>query len=188
MTGYTDYMFLLRPDGEICNEIKNYKKFAAGLVGDYPSMHSTAHISVAKYIRGKPYIMQQAIDSLHNKLSTMPVVQLQLNGFKFFIHKNDTYTIYAAIEPTFQSERWFASLSKQMSLAKGTFVPHITVARTINENAFFKLWPHFKYFNFKQHCTLSCLTVLQRETLNSNAKWAIYKEFKFKPVSAEQLA
>lgn len=188
MSGYMDYMLLLRPDEEICREIKGYKNFASELVGDYPSMHSTPHISVMKYTRRKPYIMRQAIDGLNISLKAMPAVQLKINGFKFFIHKNDTYTIYAAIEPTFQSDRWFALLSKHLRLPKGSFIPHITIARTINENAFFKLWPNFKYINFQRRFLVNCLTVLERETLNSRAKWAIYQEMLFKVINEDQPA
>ncbi len=188
MRGYTDYMFLLRPDEHVCQEIKSYKNFAAGLVGDYPSMYSTAHVSVMRYDRRKSYIMQQAIDTLQIKLRKLPTIELQINNFKFFIHKNDTYTIYAAIEPTMQSDQWFTAFSKQLNLAKGSFIPHITIARTINENAFFKLWPQFKYMTFKRQFVVNSLTILDRETLNSRAKWAIYREIKFQPKPENQPA
>ena len=148
-------------------------------MGDYPSMNSTAHISVTRYDRRKSYIMQQAIDGLQIKLIRMPVITLTTADFRCFKHKNDTYTIYVAIEPTMQSDQWFASLSKILNLPKGALTPHITIARTINENAFFKLWPQFKYMKFKQQFKVNALTVLERETLNSKAKWAIGREIKF---------
>ncbi|OKS85852.1 hypothetical protein RG47T_1298 [Mucilaginibacter polytrichastri] len=181
-------MLLLRPDDRICAEISSYKKFAAGLIGDYPSMGSTAHISVSKYTRKKPYIMRPAIETLQPKLKGMPAVTLQINNFKFFVHKNNTYTIYAAIEATYQSDNWFAALGKQLHISKSQLTPHITIARSINENCFYKLWPHFKYITFRQRFMINSLTVLERETLNSQSKWSIFHEFMFEHKTAASFA
>lgn len=179
MHGYTDYMLLLRPDEHISYQISNYKTLAAGIIGDFPSMRSAAHISVIHYTRKKPYIMRPAIDDLERKLSTMKAVRLQLNNFRFFVHKNDTYTIYAVIEPTYKTDGWFSILAKHMHINKNQFIPHITIARSINENSFLRLWPHFKYLVFRETCLINSLTVLERETLNSRAKWDIYRDIKF---------
>ncbi len=187
MTGYSDYMLLLRPDERICAEISSYKKLAAGLIGIYPSMGSTAHISVAKYTRTKPFIMRPALEGLQPRLKSMPAVTLQVNNFKFFVHKNNTYTIYAVIEATYQSDNWFAALGKLLRISKSQFMPHITIARGINENSFYKLWPHFKYLTFRQRFMLNSLTVLERETLNSQSKWSILHEFMFEHKTAPAL-
>jgi 2'-5' RNA ligase len=187
MTGYFDYMLLLRPDERICAEINSYKKLAAGLIGNYPSMGSTAHISIVKFPRKKPYIMRPAIEGLQPKLKNMQVVTLQINNFKFFVHKNNTYTIYAVIEATYQSDNWFAALGKQLRITKSQFTPHITIARSINENSFYKLWPHFKYIIFRQRFMVNSLTVLERETLNNQSKWIIFHEFIFEHKTADSL-
>jgi 2'-5' RNA ligase len=188
MTEYADYMLLLRPDERICAEIAGYKKFAAGLIGDYPSMASTAHISISKYTRKKYYVMRPAIESLQPKLKGMSSIMLQVNNFKFFVHKNNTYTIYAAIEATYQSDNWFAALGKQLHISKSQFTPHITIARSINENCFYKLWPHFKYITLKHQFTINSLTVLEKETLNSHSKWSILHEFMFEHKMAPSFA
>jgi 2'-5' RNA ligase len=187
MTGYSDYMLLLRPDERICAEISSYKKLAAGLIGNYPSMGSTAHISIARYTRTKPYMMRPAIERLQPKLKNMQAVTLQINSFKFFVHKNNTYTIYAVIEATYQSDNWFAALGKQLRISKSQMTPHITIARSINENSFYKLWPHFKYIIFRQRFMVNSLTVLERETLNNQSKWAIFHEFMFEHKTADAL-
>lgn len=187
MTSYMDYMLLLRPDDRVCAEISGYKKFAAGLVGNYPSMGSTAHISIAQYTRKKPYIMRPALDGLQPKLKVIPAVSLQINNFKFFVHKNNTYTIYAAIEATYQSDNWFTTLGRHLRISKSQITPHITIARTINENSFYKLWPHFKYITFRQRFMVNSLTVLERETLNSQSKWAIYHDYLFEQKTADML-
>lgn len=187
MSGYCDYMLLLRPDEPVNARIAYYKAFAEGLIGNYPSARSTAHISIAQYIRRKPFVMRPAIDDLHPRLRTMKAVTLQINNFNFFVHKNDTFTIYAAIEPTYRGDNWFNTLAQHLHVNRKSFIPHLTIARAINENAFYKLWPQFKYMVFRQPFVIDNLTVLERETLNSYSKWSIYHEFKFESEAESDL-
>ncbi|MCJ8209513.1 2'-5' RNA ligase family protein [Mucilaginibacter sp. RS28] len=179
MSGYRDYMLLLRPDEFVTGKIAYYKAVAESLVGEYPSCKSTAHISIAQYPRQKPFMFQPALDILQRKLETLKPVSVTVNNFKFFVHKNNTYTIYAAIDLNLQSDNWFNQICKHMRINRKSLTPHITVARTINENQFLRLWPHFRFVPFKAQCLLDNLTVLEKETLNPSSKWSICREFKF---------
>ena len=176
MTGYKDYFVLLRPDELVSIEINNCKGYARTIIGDYKSLHAAPHISVIKYLRQKPFIIEQSIDILCIQLRRLPAVTLQVNHFNYFIHKNDTYTIYAALQPTNQSDKWFTDLRKQLNIAKGQLFPHITVARTIDENSFLKLWPHFRYRQCRLNFHVNYITILERESHNTQARWKIYRE------------
>lgn len=188
MHGYNDYMLLLRPDEHISFQIGNFKAFAANIIGDYPSMHSAAHISIKQYPRQKQYVIKPAMESLERNLNIMRAIRLQINNFRFFATKDARYTIYAVIEPTYKSDEWFSTLCKHMHINKKQLVPHITVVRTIDENSFLRLWPHFRYKVFRDSFLVTHFTILERETLNTRAKWQIYRDIKFRPLEEDSIA
>ncbi|QQL50943.1 2'-5' RNA ligase family protein [Mucilaginibacter ginkgonis] len=187
MTGCRDYNVLLRPDELLCFEISNLKGFAYSLIGEYKSRQSTAHISVMIYQRQKPYIMEQAIDNLNIRLRQMPAVKLQLNNFNFFIHKNDTFDIYAAIEPSAVSDKWFAELRKQFRISKSQLLPHISIARAISVDQFYRLWPRFRYMKCRITFHINCISILERDSLDKRLKWNIYREVFLKTKDEQML-
>lgn len=179
MVGYKDYFLLLSPDDKIKERINYYKEFATSLIADFPSAGSKAHVSIKQYIRQKPYLLEQMIDQLELKLRTMPPVTFKIDDFKFFIHPNSYMTIYAAIQPNYATDKWLALLRQQLKLSIIDFIPHITVARKIDIDSFYKLWPRFHYFNCKESFLIDRLYILERETFGADKKWKIYKELPF---------
>jgi 2'-5' RNA ligase len=179
MSAYKDYLFLLRPTELVARQIKFFKEKALEMIGPYPSFKSSAHISLIEYPRQKPFMMQPAIDTMAQKIEGFPSIQIQINGFNFFEHSEDKLTIFAAIQPTYQSDKWFDNLYKQ-SLLKKKSTPHITIARNIPVDSFYKLWPYFRYSNYKERFDITALTILERETLDPFKKWQIHREIPFR--------
>jgi len=179
MSAYKDYMFLLRPSALVNQQIKFFKEKAAAHIGVFPSLKSSAHISITEYTRQKPFMMEPALDMATKRIERMAPVQLQINGFNFFPHGEERMTIYAVIQPTYQTDKWFDTLSKQLQLKK-KITPHITIARSIGIDAFYQLWPHFRPIAYKERFEVTQLTILERETFAPNKKWEIYREIPFK--------
>ena len=179
MTDYNDYLFLLEPSDEVKEQIRHYKLKAGEYIGQYPGMKSTAHLSICDISRQKPHIINTFIESVKNKVQSMPPVMLQINGFEYFVHGDDHMTIYAAIKPTYKTDNWFALLKKQLNIKK-QITPHITVTKYIPADGFYKLWPELRLLPYKESFTVDKLTILVRETFKPNTRYEVYDRLYFK--------
>ena len=179
MESYYDYLFLLQTSEEVKKQIGHCKFKASDYIGPYPGMKSTAHVSIENLVRQKPYVVKSMVDMLRNKITSMPPVTLQIDGFHFFTHNESYMTIYAAIKPSYKTDNWFNLLKKQLN-AKKHITPHITVTKHIPVDAFYKLWSELRLVSYKETFTAHKLTILQRETFRPNAKYSIYDELHFK--------
>lgn len=179
MTGYADYLFLLSPPQTVIDEIARYKKASAKHIGDFQSMHSPAHISLAHIERQKPYFAENTLSRTEQKLAIMPPVLLHIDGFKFFEHLHDKKTIYAAILDTPAVDNWFDLMKKNLGIKK-VFVPHITVCRNITDEQFNTLWPHFRHKKWTEPFWANQLAITRRETFEPYAKWQTVKTIAFK--------
>ncbi len=179
MTGYKDYYILISPEGQIKDSIRKFKSIAKEIIHNFPSENSPAHLSIKKYHRQKPYMLEQLIDQLTCKIKAMPPVDLQVDNFKFFLHAEGFATVYAAIKPDYKADNWLALLRRVLKLNDNEFTPHITVARKIPMDAFYKVWPRFCNLHCRETFTVDRLYILEKETFNTNAKWSIYRELLF---------
>jgi 2'-5' RNA ligase len=178
MESYNDYLFLLQPSEPVKQQISHCKVKATEYIGIYPGMKATAHVSITDLTRQKPYFIKTLVDSVRNKIASMPAVTLEIDGFRFFIHNEEYMTIYAAIKPTHKTDNWFTLLKKQLN-CKRNVTPHITVTRHIPVDSFYKLWPQLRLFPYKETFTADKLTILERETFKPDAKYRIYEELYF---------
>lgn len=178
MSAYKDYLFLLRPTDLVNRQIKFFKEKAAEMIGPYPSYKSSAYLLLMEYTRQKPFMMEPAIDRVSKQIEALPPMQLQINGFNFVEHSENSLSIFATLQPTYQSDTWFDKLYKELML-KPRITPHITIAPAIPVNSFYKLWPYFRYSNYKERFDVTALTILERETLAPIKKWQIHREIPF---------
>jgi len=180
MDSYNEYMFLLKPSETVKQKISACKIGASQFIGSYPGMHSTAHISILKTQRSKPYLVRPFIARIKSKMSTMPPISIDVDGFSFFLHGGDLMTIYATVKPSYRTDNWFALLQQQLGLKNLKLTPHLTVVKTIPVNAFYQLWPKFKQLHYQESFIADRLTILEREAFNKHARWTIYDELPFK--------
>jgi 2'-5' RNA ligase len=178
MKGYADYLLILSPPDEISEQIDQHKQSAAGIIGNYDSMYSKAHISVKPMPRRKPYMAGPELAGLKTNVKLLPPVTLVIDGFDFFNHGEEYRTVYAKIQSTTFTAQWFKALKKALNV-KDYLVPHITIARNIHKDDFEKLWPHFRKIKWVQDFEVSKLTILQREALNTFAHWEVLMEIPF---------
>jgi hypothetical protein len=180
MESYNDYMFLLKPSEPVKQVVKKCKEGVGEFIGPYAGMNGKAHISIFSKERCKPYLVRPYITSLKNKIASMPPVTIEIDGFSFFVHGPKKMTIYAQIKPSYKLDNWLELLKQQLDLKNLRLTPHITITKTIDIDSFYRVWPIFKYLNYKETFTVETLTILERETLNNRSKWMVYEELPFK--------
>lgn len=187
MKGYTDFLMLLSPSDKVKAVVSTHKCHAANIIGNYESMHSTAHISIKMLHQQKTFLTEPGILAFRKRLCLIPPVTLSIDGFDYFNHGEEFKTIYARIRSTPETTHWFKMLKQHLHV-KEFMVPHITICRNIPVADFDKLWPHFKAMEWKETFTVNALTVLQRETFASFAKWEPFTELPFESKTQYSLA
>jgi hypothetical protein len=187
MKGYTDFLILLSPSDKVKEIVQQHKFYAADVIGNHESMHSIAHISIRKMVRQKTFLTEPGILAFRKRLCLIPPVILTIDGFDYFNHGEEFKTIYARIRSTPEISQWFKMLKKHLYM-KEFMVPHITIARNVPVADFNKLWPHFKAINWTETFTVNELTVLQRETFATFAKWEPFTQLKFEGKTQYSLA
>jgi 2'-5' RNA ligase len=178
MRHYCDYFLLLSPNEHIDEVIQQHKRYAASVIGHYPSEQPQAHISIDKRTRQKAFIAEPILESMKKGMQSMPPINLTIDGFDYFNHGNDYRTIYASLRSDHITTLWFKTLKKHLYLRE-FMVPHITICRNIPTADFEKLWPHFKAINWVENFTINELTILQRETFDTFAEWQPYLALPF---------
>jgi len=176
MTGYHDYLIILTPPENIVNYVRSLKDFSAGIIGEYDSRFSKAHITVQPWPRKRPVWIEPLIPKLERDLQTLPPLIADLNGFDYF-DQQEQQTIYAKLVSTPQTKVWFKLLRKFFSTPP--FEPHMTIARSIPNESFKKLWPNFKNRPFTGQLQIDKLTILRRETIGYDKTYKVFKEIPF---------
>lgn len=178
MKNYADFMILLSPPDKVKALVRDYKLYAAEVIGNYEGTHSIAHISIKKMHRQKSFLTAPLILGLNTKLAATPPVILTIDGFDYFNHGEDFKTIYAKIVSTPEITQWFKTLKKHLNI-KEFMVPHITITRNIPVSDFNRLWPHFKSIKWTESFTINELLVLEKETFAPFAKWEEFTRLPF---------
>ena len=187
MKGYTDFLMILSPSDKVKAMVQNHKTYAANIIGNYESMHATAHISIKMLHRQRSFLTEPGIIDFRRRLCLIPPVTLSVNGFDYFNHGDDFRTIYLRLSNSAETSHWFKMLKHHLHI-KDFMVPHITICRNIPTTDFEKLWPHFKAAEYRDSFSVNALTVLQRETFASLAKWEHYTELPFESKTQYSLA
>jgi 2'-5' RNA ligase len=176
MTGYYDYLIVLSPSENIINRVKKYKGFSFNQIGEYESLHSQAHITVQFWPRKKPLWVEPLIPKLERELQLLPVAAMDINGFAFF-NQHTSKTIYAKLKWSQLNDVWFKQVARYFN--KRSFEPHITIAKSLPDDAFSKLWPTFKNREWDEHFKINKLVILKRETIGYDRSYKVFKEIYF---------
>jgi 2'-5' RNA ligase len=178
MKNYMDFMLVLSPSAKVKAIVHEHKQHAASIIGDYESVKSIAHISIKRLSRQKTFLTEPDKAILSKNLALIPPVTLTIGDFDYFNHGQEFKTIYARIRSTPSTSLWFKELKRHLNF-KEFLVPHITITRNISVAQFNQLWPHFNAVKWEESFTVNTLTVLQKETFASFAKWEVYTELSF---------
>lgn len=176
MTGYQDYLIVLSPPENIIGSVKKLKDFSFSKIGGYDSHYSKAHITIQPWPRKKPVWIEPLVPKLVRDLQTLPPITLNISGFAYF-DQQDYKTIYAKLNSTPATKIWFNTLRRFFSNENSA--PHITIARSLPNEGFDKLWPHFKNMPWNEQFKVDKLTILRREMIGHEKMYRVFKEIPF---------
>src|ERR1700744_5090196 len=130
MRHYCDYFLLLSPSEHVNEVVQQHKQHATNVIGNYPSEHSKAHISIDRKTRQKAFIAEPLLEAMKIGMRSLPPITLTIDGFDYFNHGSDYKTIYASLRSNHVNTLWFKTLKKHLQLRE-FMVPHITICRNI---------------------------------------------------------
>ncbi|WP_428331408.1 2'-5' RNA ligase family protein [Mucilaginibacter sp.] len=176
MTGYHDYLIVLSPSLSVAKSVESAKNLCFKKIGEYNSHYAKAHITIQRWPRKRQEWIEPMIPKLERELKSLPPVLLDIDGFDFFDHQTNP-TIYAKLNSTPLTQVWFKHLRRFFS--KPDFEPHITIARSIPNEDFFKIWPYFKHSVWNEPFKVDKLTILRREMIGHDKSYKLFKEIAF---------
>jgi hypothetical protein len=179
MVAYADYLMVITLPDNIVKEISRYKRASVNLIGHFEGMHGSAQIIISHQVRCKPFFVEPAIERMVKRLNTMPPIELKIDGFGFYNEGPFAKTVYALVESSAKTDKWFRLLFKQLGIKVKNFEPHIVIAKNIPQTAFIKLWRNFENRPFSETFMVDSLTILHRETFVEYCEWRVYRELFF---------
>ncbi|RYY06398.1 MAG: hypothetical protein EOP43_06485 [Sphingobacteriaceae bacterium] len=163
-----DYLLVIPLDEKIVSKFIFLKLKAWELIGDYPSLHSKAHITVNHDPNIEGYIFEKKLIYYQRKLSFVNDFKVNVSGFGFFRHNANSYTIYAKVKPDNVLKNRLHNFDRTFS--KGVVkTPHITIAKTVSKPKYEKLWSYFEHFKLECSFYADKITVLETPTRKFNS-------------------
>ena len=174
------YFLIISPPNEIKSKVKSlkYKLHRAVGLSDY-NLFSVPHISLMSFHTMRP-VNERFFQALQQLFSKNHSFEIDLNGFYYFEHGNESNTIYVKIENSFQIVKVYHELHTLLGLRVREYVPHLTVARTVSRNRFHKSYDLIKQHHFSEKFTCNQVTVLERKLQHGVvSNYRIVKEIEF---------
>lgn len=158
-----DYLIVISPVDAVSTKIMYYKLKAWELIGDYPSLHSKAHITVNHDPNIQSLVFEEKLAYYQRKLTNINSFEMKVCGFGRFKHNANSYTIYAKIEINRVVEETLSTLNRTFS--KGMVkTPHIIIAKTISKEKADILWQYFADLKFERSFYADKIDVLETPT------------------------
>jgi len=170
--GIRELLFVIRPPQHILSDVSVLKDDVHYLVGRaLPDRYTPAYISLFRYSDNE--------DRMHHMIRFAEARAAELEPFNVFLKDFGVFfngalrTIYLDIVNKAPVQELFEKIVRD----DPDFIPHIPIARNINNQDFLRCWPYLKglrYSNQYFHCDR--ITVLARR----ERKWEFYKEILLK--------
>lgn len=170
------YLLVLSPPDEHMDKIKRLKYHLNNLayLGSY-NLFSVPHITLAR------------MQSVHRQLATFGKalqknftghgpLTIRLNGYHYFEQGADLRTLYLNIEDPGPVETVYTQLNTCLGLPLKTYIPHLTVAKTISTESFSELFPIVTEQGYDD--TFICDHILVLERTIKQQKVSHYKPVK----------
>jgi 2'-5' RNA ligase len=174
------YFFIISPPDAIKSKVKSlkYKLHKAVGLSDY-NLHSVPHISLMSFHTMRP-VNERFFNALQQLFSDNNTFDVDLNGFEYFEHGEESNTIYVKIENSYQIVKVYHELHRLLGLSVRSFVPHLTVARTMSRARFNKSYEMIKQHSFTEKFSCSQVTILERKLQHGVvSNYRILKEIEF---------
>ena len=181
---YKDYLTIISAPEHVDKKINMFKRSCGKHIGKFPGMYGKAHISFdiirdqIDEITKKPVTLRPFYDLIGLRIETIPIRELKITGFDFFVHGPNFRTIYAALELDDETTKWFQSIKQTLRINK-RLRPHITITRNIPTTSFNTLWPYFQETEYEDSFIADHLTILEKESGNPFNCYKVYKKLSF---------
>lgn len=177
MENKVDYLLVLSPPKSIVDHVRIDKRYSEKLIGNFESLNSKAHLTMSNYFLKNTYEVEPLIPHLQYKMSMLPSITLNINGYNYFETGNKR-TIYASPTIDSDAELWFEQMRDHVK--SNSITPHITIAKNISEEQFEILWSMFKDRKWIESFHIDRLTILKRQSIGLNNNYVKLKELEFK--------
>ena len=161
--------FIIVPPRHILSDVSVLKDDVHYLIGHtFDDQRSKAHIPLFKY---NDRYSREMIRFVESKAVEFEPFNVLLKDFGVFINGSKR-TVYMDIVYKSPIQEIFGKLVKEDE----NFIPHITIARNLDNDDFLRCWPYLKGLHYgNQHFVCDRITVLQKQ----NRQWVHFKDIMF---------
>jgi|GEM_PF-6483290 len=174
------YLIVINPSDHINKEVKQIKSEFAKRHGRYKSLYSLPHITITNFIQSLER-NDRILECIADTVNTIPAFDVSLSGFDFFDHNK---TFFIDIEDKASLVSLYSLLWRELylnwvplSFFKSTYIPHLTIGRTLSNRQFIASQNDFYRRSYHNSFKAKSLTVLGKNSLM--AKWDCIAEFPF---------
>ena len=175
-----EFLIVLTPSNEICNDVQRFKDKLANSFGRFDSYYSKAHFTLVNFICNK--------EQEHQLLSAIKKGCAQIKSFDITLDKIDAFkysgTLYInpiekdniiQLSHEIYKELIKNGISKKNLITAKT--PHLTIARKLNKLQFDLALEEFQKIGYKNHFKAKEITILKR---NNAKKYEVFSSIKLK--------
>ena len=164
-----EILFLISPSYDIKVNHSGFKDLVYKQIGPFKSRRSKAHISLLR-IETTEELIFRYITVFKTLLRNVKPFSIHLNGFRVFDHKSKK-TIYSHL----LNQEHIANIFRLLNCSEKPFIPHITIAKSLTNDQFKRVWPLFENRLYKKSFFCSYITILVR-TVDSDESWNFYED------------
>jgi 2'-5' RNA ligase len=164
-----ELFFIIAPPRHILSDVSVLKDDVHYLIGHkYEDQRSKAHIPLFKY---NDRYSREMISFVESKAAEFQPFNVLLKDFGVF-YNGSKRTVYMDIVYKYPIQEIFGKLVKEDE----NFIPHITIARNLDNEDFLRCWPYLKGLHYgNQHFHCDRITVLTRQ----DKHWVHLKDIMF---------
>lgn len=160
------YFFIISPPDVVKSKIKLLRHQINDVVSlSNHNLYSIPHISLMSFHTTRP-VNEKFMEAVQCLFSQNRSFQIRLNDFDTFDHGTASNTFYIKIEGSQQITKLYCELNQLLGFRVRSFVPHLTVARTIPRIHFDKSTAVLKQFSIDEKFTCNEVTILERKLQN----------------------
>lgn len=161
------YFILISPSLQIKEDVKRLKHQFEMENGEYPGLHSQAHITLMNFPQGEER-EEKLIQSVANIAAKIHSFEVSVSGIGFF---ESNHTFYLKLENECQIislyqllvvELWLNQIPKKY--LRSTITPHITIGRSMNEQQFVNAYRKFNGWTYTKNFRVNAITILKRSS------------------------
>ena len=178
---FYQYLLLISPPSTIKQKVKGMKITLNRTIGlSNENLHSIAHISLVSFHSSVP-MSEHTLIAMQQVFSQSASFNIRINDFDSFEHANSSKTIYAKVEGEEPIRKIQGQLCELFNLPLRSFVPHVSVARSIDPASADKGLRIVKNVGLKDQFLCNKITVLERKLQNGTfSNYKVYHEIKLR--------